>query len=110
MASQALAGTCPLTQREVVDEYFIEHRTRILDIAAFLDRLDRASTRDAEDDFRVQAFKAAVRALLAEDGPTRMRNVQVLLSDPRSELLPSLDRKSAFGAYQTADGAPGEVR
>ena len=32
----------PLTGRELVDEYFIENRTKLLDIAAFLDRLDRA--------------------------------------------------------------------
>jgi len=28
-----------------------------------------------------------------------MREVQMLLSDPRTDLLPELDRKSAFGAY-----------
>ena len=34
--------TSPLTATELVDEYFIENRTKLLDIAAFLDRLDRA--------------------------------------------------------------------
>lgn len=32
----------PRPGRQLVDEYFIENRTRLLDIAAFLDRLDPA--------------------------------------------------------------------
>jgi hypothetical protein len=94
------SGTCPLTQQQLVDEYFIEHRTKILDIAAFLDRFDRAAAHDAEEDFRIRAFRKALGALLDSNGPDRMRTVQMLLSDPRTELLPELDRKSAYGAYE----------
>src|ERR1700739_988068 len=32
----------PMTCRQLIDEYFIENRTKLLDLAAFLDRLDRA--------------------------------------------------------------------
>ena len=94
----AQRGTCPLTQRQLIDEFFIEHRTMVLDVAAFLDRLDRAVVRDAEDDFRLVALRRSLDALRA-DGPTRVRAIQMLLSDPRTEPLPYLDRKSAFGAY-----------
>jgi hypothetical protein len=100
-------GTCPLTQRQLVDEYFIEHRTKILDIAAFLDRFDRARARDAEEDFRMLAFREAVAALLDGTGPTRVQQVQLLLSDPHTELLDQLDRKSAYGAYGTTAAAEG---
>ena len=100
------AGTCPLTQRQVIEEYFIENRTKILDIASFLDRLDRASERDAEDDFRLVAFRQALRALCGE-GPSRLQAAQMIFSDPTVELLPRLDRKSAFGAYA---GRQGEVQ
>jgi hypothetical protein len=93
-------GTCPLTQQQLIDEYFIEHRTKILDIAAFLDRFDRASTRDADDDFRIVAFRKALASLLEPRDGTRMHQVQMLLSDPRTDLLPELDRKSAFGAFK----------
>jgi len=96
-------GTCPLSQRQLVEEYFIEHRTKILDIAAFLDRFDRASQHDAEDDFRMLAFRKALDALLHQSGASRMQAVQMLLSDPRTDLLEALDRKSAFGAYKTDD-------
>ena len=94
--------TCPLTQQQLVEEYFIEHRTKILDIAAFLDRLDRAREHDAEADFRIVAFRRALGALLEPDATSRMQRVQLLLSDPNSELLDRPDRKSAFGAYGSA--------
>jgi hypothetical protein len=100
MPSDSPNGACPLSQQQLVDEYFIEHRTKILDIAAFLDRFDRAREHDAEDDFRIRAFRKALAALLDTNGPSRMRAVQMLLSDPRSDLLPALDRKSASGAYE----------
>ena len=94
------AASCPLSQQQLIDEYFIEHRTKVLDIAAFLDRFDRASARDAEDDFRITAFRKALAALLDGEGANRVREVQMLLSDPRTDPLEQLDRKSAFGAYE----------
>ena len=53
----------PLSPKELVDEYFIENRTRILEIAAFLDRLDRADAGYAARDFRMKAFAEALGAL-----------------------------------------------
>ncbi|HXW06766.1 MAG TPA: hypothetical protein VD833_16140 [Vicinamibacterales bacterium] len=87
----------PLSATELVDEYFIENRTRVLEIAAFLDRLDRADPGAAGRDFRMKAFAEAL-AVLGEPG-TRLDRIQMLLSDPTTEPLPSLDRKSARGAY-----------
>ena len=91
-------GSCPLTQRQVIDEYFIEHRTQILDIAAFLDRLDRARAHDAEDDFRLAAFRQALHALCTST-PDRAETIQMIFSDPTTEPLEQLDRKGAYGAY-----------
>jgi len=87
----------PLTPKDVVDEYFIENRTRLLEIAAFLDRLDRTDPGYAERDFRMQAFTDAVTAL--SEGAGRLERIQLLLSDPTTDPLGALDRKSAFGAY-----------
>jgi hypothetical protein len=91
-------GTCPLTQRQLIDEYFMEHRVQVLDLAAFLDRLERAREADAEDDFRLRSVRDAL-AVLAGDAGDRVRRVQMVFSDPRSELLEQLDQKSAKGAY-----------
>lgn len=93
------AGTCPLTQRQLIDEYFMEHRTKVLDIAAFLDRMDRSLDPDAEDDFRVVAFRQALRELSSE-APGRVVRVQMLLSDPTIDPLLVRDQQSAHGAYR----------
>jgi hypothetical protein len=87
----------PLTAKELVDEYFIENRTRLLEIAAFLDRLDRADAADAGRDFRIKAFREALAALDAGGG--RLDRIQMILGDPRQTPLDALDRKSALGAY-----------
>jgi hypothetical protein len=100
----AHAGTSPLTQRELIAEYFMEHRVQVLELAAFLDRLDRAREIDAEDDFRLRSIREALAVLVDDDGPPaqhvqRVQRVQMIFSDPRSELLEELDQKSAKGAY-----------
>ena len=94
----AHSGTSPLTQRELIDEYFMEERVKVIDLAAFLDRLERARELDAEDDFRLRSIRAALAVLAGDDG-NRVQRVQMIFSDPRSELLEELDTKSAKGAY-----------
>lgn len=87
----------PLTPGALVDEYFIENRNRVLEIAAFLDRLDRADPA-IRSDFRVQALREAI-ALLTTSSTSRVEQIQILLSDPRTDPLPALDRKGAVGAF-----------
>jgi hypothetical protein len=94
----AHTGTSPLSQRELIDEYFMEERVKVIDLAAFLDRLDRARETDAEDDFRLRSIREALGVLAGGDG-NRVQRVQMIFSDPRSELLEELDQKSAKGAY-----------
>jgi hypothetical protein len=91
----------PLSPKDVVDEYFIENRTRVLEIAAFLDRLDRAGA--GGSDFRMRAFGEAL-SILVNAGSDRLLQVQRLLSDPTADPLPALDRKSALGAYDRSSG------
>jgi hypothetical protein len=87
----------PLSAKEIVDEFFIENRTRLLEIAAFLDRLDRADPRYAAQDFRMRAFTEALAGVGEAGG--RLDRMQLLFSDPTTEPLGALDRKSAVGAY-----------
>ena len=97
-----MTATSGLNPRELVDEYFIENRTRILEIAAFLDRLDRADPSYAARDFRMKAFADALAALGGSGN--RLDHIQMLLSDPRTTPLDALDRKSALGAYDRWSG------
>lgn len=88
---------CPMNKQQLVDEYFIENRTRMLDIAAFLDRLDRSGQNP--DDFRIRAFRKGLLELVSDE-PGRIERVQILLSDPTTEPRERLDRKAAYGAYK----------
>jgi hypothetical protein len=90
--------TSSLTVRELADEYFIENRNRLLEIAAFLDRVHRADPARASDDFRLEVFAEAL-TILADGRPDPLRRIQLLLSDPSSAPIEVLDRKSAIGAY-----------
>ena len=98
----------PLSPKELVDEYFIENRTRLLEIAAFLDRLDRVDASYAGRDFRMKAFREALAALDGDGG--RLDRIQIILSDPRETPLDALDRKSALGAYDRWCANPTGVR
>jgi hypothetical protein len=60
--------TCPLTGPQVVDLYFMEHRAKLLDLAAFLDRLERAAPPTAAGDVRVRALKRAIPLLIDGQG------------------------------------------
>ena len=70
---------CPLTVEQVVDHYFLEHRAKLIDIAAFLDRIDRAAGDD--DDFRLAAFRRAL-ALLGDGRGERARATRPPSSSP----------------------------
>ncbi len=93
----------PLSPTELVDEYFIENRNRIIEVAAFLDRLDRADDRVASNDYRVAALNEAI-AILGSGTSSRVQDIQMLLSDPTTEPLPALDRKGAVGAWDRSKG------
>lgn len=93
----------PLSPVELVDEYFIENRNRIVEVAAFLDRLDRADASIAASDYRVRALTDAI-AVLSSASATRVQDIQLLLSDPTTDPRPALDRKGAVGAWKRPEG------
>jgi hypothetical protein len=95
-----------LTVAQVLDFYFVEHRAKLLDVAALLDRVDRARPGPArEEDYRLAALRRAV-AVLVDGRPERARRVLELLSDPTgAPLATALGLKAAAGAYGGAGGA-----
>jgi hypothetical protein len=91
------AGTPPpLTKRAVVDRYFLEHRAKLIDLAAFLDRIDRAQGEGA-DDYRRTALESCC-AILTDGKPERARRVLELLSDHSTEPIAKAPMKGATGA------------
>jgi hypothetical protein len=90
----------PMKAIDVLDLYFIENRSRILDIASFLDRIDRyEGAEEAKADYRYQAFMKII-GLLQEPAAGRTKAVQVALSDPTTEPLDSALGLKAWGAWQ----------
>ena len=70
----------PQSAKVALDRTFLETRARLLDVAANLDRLDRAA--DAEDvksDPRLLKIRMALELLLA-DRPDRAEAIQQLFS------------------------------
>ena len=89
--------TCPLPRRAVIDRYFLEHRAKLIDLAAFLDRVDRSIERDAKQDHRVEALREAI-PLLLEEQPGRTKRILEKLSDPSTKPLDHAPGKGATGA------------
>ena len=93
----------PLTRQAVLDLYFVEARARLIDLAAFLDRVERAP---GEADYRLAALRAAMAEMARQPGGTseRAKSVLLALSDPTSEPLEAATTKSAAGTW--AGGVP----
>jgi hypothetical protein len=90
-----------MKREQVVDLYFMEARAKLIDLAAFLDRVDRAA---GTDDFRMTAFRQALQEL--PTGQTdRANRVLLSLSDPTTEPLPAATTKAAAGAWPGAAAA-----
>jgi hypothetical protein len=68
----------PMPAPRVLDQYFLEARSKLLDLAAVLDRLDRGEGTAAADP-RVERIRKAVLTLL-EQGAGRAERVQQLFS------------------------------
>ena len=82
------------SKQELLDLQFIETRHKLLDLAAFLDRIDR---HPGEPDYRLAAMKAALPILL-ESRPDRAKAILEALSDQSTEPIPQAAFQGAFGA------------
>jgi len=78
----------------LVDLGFMDARIKLIDIAAFLDRIDR---HDQTDDYRVSALKEALPELLSTERG-RAARVLNLLSDQSTDPVSESKIQGAFGA------------
>ena len=85
-----------MTRREVLDLYFMDARSKLLDVAAFLDRVDRA---EGDADFRLGEFRKAMKCLEAAK-PMRAEKVLLTLSDTTTKPIPKATVKGAAGAWE----------
>lgn len=86
------------TKQELLDLQFVDARHKLIDLAAFLDRIDR---HPGEPDYRMEAMKKTL-SLLLSDRPDRARAVLEAFSDHTSEPIPQTAFQGAFGAPKPA--------
>ena len=77
----------------LVDLDFIATRHKLIDVAAFLDRVERVG---ADDDFRVQALKQALPLLQSTEGD-RARKILEAFSDHSTDPIEKAPGKGASG-------------
>jgi len=88
----------PMNRDQVIDTWFMEHRAKLIDIAAFLDRVDRSIPQSEQADFRDAAFRSAI-GILTDGQPDRAKRVLAMLSDHSTEMPESAHgMKGALGA------------
>ena len=84
-----------MTRQQVLDLYFLDARHKLIEVAAFLDRVERAGGRD---DFRLKAFRAALGELTGSKRE-KVRRVLLAFSDPTTEPIAAATTKAACGAW-----------
>jgi hypothetical protein len=84
-----------MNRDRVLDLYFMEARSKLIDLAAFLDRVDRA---EGADDFRIKALRKAMKEL-NHGKPERAKRVLLSLSDPSDKPIAAAATKAASGAW-----------
>jgi len=84
-----------MDRSRITDLYFAEARSKLIDLAAFLDRIERS---EGADDFRMKAFRTALKELAAP-GPDKAKKILLGLSDPTEEPVAQAGTKSASGAW-----------
>jgi hypothetical protein len=85
-----------MTRQQVLDLYFLDARHKLVELAAFLDRAERAT---GKDDFRLQAFRAALTKLGGKK-KQKARAVLLAFSDPTIKPILKAHGKGAVGAWR----------
>lgn len=85
-----------MNKQKVLDLYFLDARHKLIDLAAFLDRVERSPGRD---DFRLKAFCAAL-GKLSGNRKHKAKSVLLAFSDLTTTPVDKAPGKGAAGAAQ----------
>ena len=88
-----------MTRQKILDLCFLDARHKLVDIAAFLDRVERAG---GKDDFRLKSFRT-VLAKLNGKKKHKAKNVLLAFSDLTTKPIAKAEGKGACGAYPNAN-------
>ena len=87
-----------MTRQHVLDLYFLDARHKLIEIAAFLDRAERAT---GKEDFRLKSFRAALAKLNGKK-KNKAKTMLLAFSDPTTQPITKAQGKGAYGAYSKA--------
>jgi hypothetical protein len=85
-----------MTRQQILDLYFLDARSKLIDLAAFLDRVERS---EGAEDFRMKTFRAALSELSGKH-PDKAQRVLLACSDPTADPVETAPGKGACGAWQ----------
>ena len=85
-----------MTKQQVLDLYFLDARHKLVELAAFLDRVERAEGRE---DFRLKSFRDALAELSGEK-KEKAKKVLLAFSDPTTDPITKATIKGAVGAFR----------
>lgn len=83
------------TKEQVADMHFMEARSKLLELAAFLDRVERAT---GAPDYRIKGLQSAL-PLLLKDGTERVATILHHWSDPTINPADKAETKAASGVW-----------
>jgi hypothetical protein len=69
----------PLPAARVLEQYFLEARCKLLDLAAILDRIARGEPKGIDTDPRLGQIRRALEVLLS-DSPNKAESIQQIFS------------------------------
>jgi hypothetical protein len=84
-----------MTRQKILDLYFLDARHKLIELAAFLDRVERAA---GKDDFRIKSFRVAL-GNLASKKKQKAKNVLLAFSDLTTKPVEKAEGKGAIGAW-----------
>lgn len=87
-----------MTRQQILDLYFLDARHKLIELAAFLDRVERA---EGQDDFRLKSFRAALTKLNGKK-KNKAKNVLLAFSDLTMKPVAKAAGKGACGAFPGA--------
>ena len=92
----------------MLDLYFGDARSKLIELAAFFDRIEREGA-ESMSDFRLLALRDGIAEILKDEGPSRTERIQNLWSDMTEEPIPEAHTKAAIGVRPDyASAASGE--
>jgi len=84
-----------MNKQSVADQYFLDARAKLLDLAAYIDRMHRA---EGESDYRWHNLAACLPVLI-DASSDKTRRILEMLSDPTEAPVDVASGSSAHGAW-----------